>query len=370
MMRWRTDLSDGGDRRRRRNEPRALDAMVRLPTVLLMLTVLPVVSGAIGPGVVHVSAQVPDDPGQVPGDSGQVPGDHPQALDDPARVPDALRATPIPGRPFVDARAMGIDPLGNLYVADAGRDVVIRMDAEGRILTTIGGPGSGEGEFDDPGAVDPTNGLVLYVADTGNGRIQAFSRSHAWLGSIPLVRAGEESSARVVYRRRDEEPSDYATGLPVALVTSAANDLFAVDADQRVVVQWDARRRPLRVIGGVDAGSGMLVDPVDVCTGGGDDRLLFVADRGTGALMVYDHFGTFVRSIGWGRLTGLRAVAGVGEDIYAVLERTLVVFGRDGRFRRRIEVDGVEDMVDVASGPDGTLYVLGSTRAYVLASPE
>lgn len=280
---------------------------------------------------------------------------------------DTLRAIPLPGAVFVDARAVGIDPFGAMYVADAGRDIVYAMNARGERLAALGGPGSKEGAFDDPAGVDPTNGLVLYVADAGNRRIQLFSRSGAWLGAIPLARGGADVSARVTYRRQDAAASDYASGVPAAVATSGANEIFVVDRDRGVVRKWDQDRRPAGIVGGADAGPGALLEPVDLALGA--DGLLYVADRQAESLMVYDQYGTFVRSIGAG-LAGLSAVVATEERIYAALARSLVAYDAGGRFERRLETDMDTRIVDLAAGPDGALYALGTQRLYLLAPSE
>lgn len=284
-----------------------------------------------------------------------------------AQPVDTLRAIPLPGSDFVDAHAIGVDPFGVIYVADAGRDVVYTMNGHGERLAVLGGPGSRKGAFDDPVDVDPTNGLVLYVADAGNRRIQIFSRSGAYLGAVPLMRTGEDVSARVTYRRQDEAAADYSSGIPAAVATSSANEIFAVDMDRGVVRKWDQDRRPAGVIGGIGAGRGVLVDPVDIAVGA--DRLLYVADRNAESLMVYDQYGTFVRTIGAG-LAGLRAVVVDGGRVYAVLPHSLVAYDETGRFERRLEIDMDTHIVDVAAGTDGTLYVLGVQRIYLLAPAE
>ena len=279
---------------------------------------------------------------------------------------DTLRAIPLSEVVFADARALGVDPFGGLYVADAGRDVVYAMNAHGEILAVLGGPGSREGAFDDPSGVDPTNGLTLYVADAGNRRIQIFSRSGAWLGAVPLARSGEEG-ARVTYRRQDAAASGYASGIPGGVATSPANELFVVDVDRGVVRKWDEDRRPAGVIGDARAGPGALLEPVDLAFGAGG--VLYVADRRAESLMVYDQYGTFARSIGGG-LVGLSAVVATGERVYAALERSLVAYDAAGRFERRLETDMNTHIVDMAAGPDGALYVLGTQRLYLLAPSE
>jgi tripartite motif-containing protein 71 len=69
-----------------------------------------------------------------------------------------------------------LDHDGNLWVADYGRDRVVKLTPDGRLLQSWGVRGSGPGEFVGPKgvAIDPASGR-LYVADTGNARIQRLS---------------------------------------------------------------------------------------------------------------------------------------------------------------------------------------------------
>ena len=71
------------------------------------------------------------------------------------------------------SRALALDRDGNLWVADYGRDRVVKLAPDGRLLQSWGSRGSGPGEFVGPKgvAIDPTSGR-LYVADTGNARVQ------------------------------------------------------------------------------------------------------------------------------------------------------------------------------------------------------
>ena len=70
---------------------------------------------------------------------------------------------------------LAADPRGQLYVVDAGLSTLYRLDVEGNVLARMGGPGSGDYEFDEPIDVAVSSGLVLIVADAGNHRLQWFS---------------------------------------------------------------------------------------------------------------------------------------------------------------------------------------------------
>jgi uncharacterized protein (TIGR03663 family) len=80
-----------------------------------------------------------------------------------------------PGR-FIKPAGLAVDRDGNLYVADSGNHRVQKFDAEGRFIAQVGSLGDGEGEFNEPWGVAVDGEGNLYVADTWNNRIQKFDR--------------------------------------------------------------------------------------------------------------------------------------------------------------------------------------------------
>lgn len=70
---------------------------------------------------------------------------------------------------------MTIDPQGKLLVADTWNDRIVRYDAEGKSLSTLGKPGHKEGELECPRSVATDAQGNVYVADCWNQRIQKFS---------------------------------------------------------------------------------------------------------------------------------------------------------------------------------------------------
>ncbi len=276
---------------------------------------------------------------------------------------DTLRLEAVPDVRFGGARAVAVDPFGIVYVADAARHVVVKITATGALEAVLGGPGSREGEFDEPSGLDATNGLVLIVADANNRRIQRFSRSHAYLGSIPLAQAGAGSSdSRVTYRRGEGDVDGFGTGRPVAVVSSESKETYAIDGDRNVILKWDENLRPAGEIGDLGAGRGTLAEPVDLAVG--PRSQLYVADRGRRAVVVFDEFGSFVRALGESRLTGLRSVAvGHGVVIAGQADR-VTLYDVSGTLIGSMAVDLDAPLVDLVIDERRTLFVLTPTRLY------
>ncbi|MDX1530056.1 MAG: hypothetical protein R3362_00885 [Rhodothermales bacterium] len=300
----------------------------------------------------------------------------------PAATPfaeaDTLALRPL-GPPFREARAVAADPTGRLYVVDAAAAGVAELGVDGLPLGTLGGPGSGDYAFLSPADVDPTNGLVVYVADAGNGRVQRFSRQRRLLETIPVPADPErvEAAQRTGRSGFEATPDTRAltgAGRPVAVASAATGEVYAVEDLRGVVLRWEDRQRLTRVIGGPEMGAGALEEPVDLALG--PDGTLFVADRAQAAVLVYDPFGSFVRRIADGAARGLRAVTVHRDRLLLVLDGGLLVYSLEGRFVQALHVplDGVggtprpADLVGVA-GLEDRLYLLTPTQLFVADAP-
>jgi len=261
---------------------------------------------------------------------------------------------------FDAARALSVDPAGRLYVVDVGRDAVLQLGPDGTRLAILGGPGTEDGQFDEPADVDPTNGLLWVVADAGNSRLQRFSHTFLHLETLPVSRIvrftpGAQGRTVPVGAERGDGAAD---GRPIAVVVSSTSEIFAIDETQGLVLKWDASRRLERPIGGYNAGEGALVDPVALAA---DATSLYVADRGRDAVLVYDLFGGYIRTLAAGRAADVRALAVVRDQLWIVLPERLLVYQTRGRLLRVLDVRLGEPLVDVAHHKDLT-YLLTPTR--------
>jgi hypothetical protein len=79
-------------------------------------------------------------------------------------------------RQYVEnATDLAIDRRGNVFVTDAGgRPRIVKFDGRGRFIVATGGRGSAPGKLDFPHSVATDAEGNVYVADSGNARIQVF----------------------------------------------------------------------------------------------------------------------------------------------------------------------------------------------------
>ncbi len=73
-------------------------------------------------------------------------------------------------------QGMALDEDNNIWVADTGNHRIQLFNPEGKLLSAIGREGSGPEEFRSPTGVAYRNGKI-YVADNGNRRIKVLARN-------------------------------------------------------------------------------------------------------------------------------------------------------------------------------------------------
>jgi sugar lactone lactonase YvrE len=82
--------------------------------------------------------------------------------------------------------SIAFDAQGNMYVADLGRYKVLKVSPGGKILTSWGSYGSGQGQFEQPEAVAVDSHDNVYVGDNERDRIriEKFSGTGTFLGIV------------------------------------------------------------------------------------------------------------------------------------------------------------------------------------------
>ncbi len=178
---------------------------------------------------------------------------------------------------LLNPQGLAIDPAGNVYVADTGNNRIQKFAPDGTPIAQMGGLGSGNQQFDAPLGICASNGLFEWVADYNNQRLQRLDRNLNAAGTL----ASDENW-----------PLRFQFQLPVDVVESGQGDLFVADGARNEVVKFDSFHKPVAVFGGLDAGEHRIQEIGKIALRA--TERIFVSDRLTAAVLIFDYFGNFL----------------------------------------------------------------------------
>jgi len=170
---------------------------------------------------------------------------------------------------FFGPRQLAVAPNGNIYVADTGNERIQVYSPTGRHLFNIGNAATPRGVqtqlglFDEPSGVTVDSHGTVYVADYWDKRIQRFTLAGKPLGAYPVTGWVTQDYAEP-YLAVDKAGHLFATDAPA--LTAHVNHVLELDA---------ATGRVIKAFGG-SAATGALQGPSGLAVG--PDGGLYIAD--------------------------------------------------------------------------------------------
>ena len=131
-----------------------------------------------------------------------------------------------PKHPFKRPRGVALGADGKIFIADTGNSRVQILSADGQFLGAFGENGSQAGELDSPESVAVGLDGRIYVADTGNNRVQVFTEE-----GILLFQFGEKGS----------EPGKFKS--PKKVVVDPSDEIYVFDYGNSRIEKFDASAR-------------------------------------------------------------------------------------------------------------------------------
>jgi len=274
-------------------------------------------------------------------------------------------------RPIGTMRDMAVDAAGNIYVADAGAQRVVKFDRSGRYVTAWGAPGTGPGQFSNLYAgVDPAGIVVgpngdIYVSDWT--RIQEFTPAGAFVRQFGSGNQGKVVTASSFYGPRQLAVAPNGnlyiadTGNKrIQVYSPTGTHLFNIGTGSQVAAQMTAP-------GSFDEPSGVAVD---------NKGIVYVADYWNRRVQRFTLNGTYLSAYpvaGW--------VAQDYQEPYLAVDNKGHLFATDApvnsaHINHVLELDATTGATiralgsgavgtagaltqpsGVAIGPDGALYI-------------
>jgi DNA-binding beta-propeller fold protein YncE len=174
--------------------------------------------------------------------------------------------------PFSSPHGIATSPSGFVYVADSGNNRIQQFTADGRFVTAWGTAGNCDTQQAPPGAFcDPWGVAVgpdgsVYVADTWAHRIQKFTADGEFVtqwGSFGQYGVDDPTGGGFFYG-------------PRSVVIGPDGAVYVSDTGNKRVQVFDANGAFLRQWGGAGTAPGQLDEPVGLAVGPGS--LIYVAD--------------------------------------------------------------------------------------------
>lgn len=267
---------------------------------------------------------------------------------------------------FTTPRNIAIGPDGNLYVADSGNHRIQVLDSDGNFLREWGQFGSAPGELNEPWGITVDSQFV-YVADTWNYRVQKFTLDgefvHAW-GESGVAADIPGDSGGFFFGPRDVEL------LP-------DGQLAVTDTGNHRIQIFDRDGNFIRAVGSPGGLLGQFNEPVGLA--GGLSSNIYLADTWNGRIQKFDpgFFPILEWPIdGWeGNSTNNKpyvAVDSLGR-VYTtdpenfrvlIFDANGTYLARFGRFSSGSDGFGLPNGIAIAS--DDTIYVTDAANGRVL----
>ena len=232
----------------------------------------------------------------------------------------SLRPIPGTGRPLADESgsfggvslptSIAVDSVGMIYILDSATHTLKRYDPcveSFSTLACIGGKGVEPRQFSDPHGIAISCHNDLYVADTGNRRVQVFALKGLALrciwGPFQVAVNGSVSIKPTVVSWT--KPADdclpapefpRTTWIPWDVVTSRSGRIYVSDYANGVIHVFDARGW-CSAFTGESPDSPRLVKPTHLALDRNDN--LYVAQEGENFIAVFDVDGKFLRRVEW-----------------------------------------------------------------------
>ncbi len=220
---------------------------------------------------------------------------------------------------------LAIGPSGNIYLVDGVNNRIVVTGSDGAMKFTFGKMGNGPGEFRYPLGIDISKEGRVFIADTGNHRVQAFTLKGAFLNQFSVNRPDDRNPAAPVdvlaldrnhkkylyiSDRDNHEIKVYTQDgayafkwggfgdirgkfrYPAMLAANQYNQIFVVDVLNTRVQEFDPDGNFIDEIGDWGVSPGELFRPKGVAI----DKAgrVFVSDSYMGCVQVFTDLGAFV----------------------------------------------------------------------------
>ena len=256
---------------------------------------------------------------------------------------------------FNSPHGITADSAGNIYISDTGNGRVEKFSPTGAFVASFGSKGAGYGQFGDPNGIAIDREGNIYVAEAFNHRVQKLTPDGSFIADW-----------------KGPDPQFYG---PRKLAIGPDQSLYVVDQGRTRIVRFERDFKQLAAWGEKGKGDGQFDDPTSVAVDPETNKV-FVADPRNQRIQVFGSTGKFLGSWpvpDWGKPYGFEdlVVDPAGKRLYASSANLdfVITFDLDGKRLANLKPKPPEKL----QAPSGLvvmnqkLYVLNSGSADVIA---
>jgi DNA-binding beta-propeller fold protein YncE len=166
-----------------------------------------------------------------------------------------------------------VDAAGNIYVADTGNSRIQKFDAKGTFILDMGDAGDQNGRLREPNGIAVDAKGNIYTADAARNRLMRFT---------PQGEFEKEWSGT---------PDEEFYG-PRDIAIAPNGSIYIVDQGRTRIVKFETDKENFTAWGTRGDGEGQFLESTGIAIG---DGKVFVADNGNGRIQVFDLNGKFIR---------------------------------------------------------------------------
>ncbi|MFC1493440.1 NHL repeat-containing protein [candidate division KSB1 bacterium] len=248
-------------------------------------------------------------------------------------------------------QGISVDFNGDIYIADTGNNRIQKFSSNGRFMIDKGGFGWEDEQFDQPVDIYAERGLDVLVSDKNNNRVIRYDRNLNFISTTNV-----ENFSRENFRFQ----------FPLGLTSTALGDIFVIDSENNRVVKINSFGKPDMEFGGYGSSGETLVQPERIAVF--RTERIYISDKGKKSVAVYDYFGNYLSSIGDGLLEEPEGITlDSAENLYVCDPqlKKICMFSSRGVLLAELSDDRLGEPADAAVFND-RLYIADAENSYVL----
>ncbi len=155
-----------------------------------------------------------------------------------------------------EPEGIALDSSGHVWVADTGNNRLEEFSSSGAYMTTVGSLGTEAGKLKAPAAIAFDAKGNIWVADTGNNRVEKFSKEGECASKVGTPECVSKFGAA------GSEPGQLAE--PKGIAVDSGEHIWVADTGNNRVQEFSTSGVLLKRFGSAGAGEGQLKAPIDL----------------------------------------------------------------------------------------------------------